>query len=502
MPYYGLNILLAAFAGLFLTLTTRYDLIMLQQLSYRPERGYLKKAFLSRHFCCIAAFSAPLCAVHFLPFGLRPLTLLLLLFALAAVTLLVIKTKLGLRVTPRMGRLVAAEFAVCFAAAFFLPVFVATLALPLLTLVAFYVMLPFETLNNRRYVRRAAGIFAAHGGKKVAICGSFGKTGCKNILKTLLSGDYKCAATPQSYNTPLGIARFSSQLTGGEQVLIFEFGARRKGDIAELCRIVRPDLGIFTGAARQHLETFKTFDTVVDTKLELLDFLPQSGACVVNAQNAAFENAQRRGVCVKIPAGFSSGEYYAENAVCSAEGSKFTLVTPNGKVECRTRLIGRHNISNIVMCAALCSYLGMEREKIAAQIEKIEQTPHRLEVVRGKGGVTIIDDSYNANPEGVAAAAECLGLFSGKKYAVLQGICEAGAEQFAQNVQAGEVMGAAVDAVVVVGANSDALRQGLLRHLSAENILHASSAQAAAELLRLRLVPGSVILFQNDLIDV
>lgn len=127
--------------------------------------------------------------------------------------------------------------------------------------------------RERRMINRARQIIAQHPATRIAIAGSYGKTTAKEVLLTVLSEGKKVAATPGNMNTPIGICRFVDQLDGDEDILIFEFGEARVGDVKELSELTQPDIGIITGINEAHLSTFKTLDRTVRTIFELYDYL-------------------------------------------------------------------------------------------------------------------------------------------------------------------------------------------------------------------------------------
>jgi len=357
--------------------------------------------------------------------------------------------------------------------------------------------LPFETLNNKKYLRQCAEILEKSNAIKIAITGSYGKTSVKNILTVMLKEKFRVAVTSESVNTPLGISKYvNGGGTSEAEVIIFEFGARKQGDIDELCHLVKPNMGIITGLAPQHLQTFKTFENVVKTKTELLRYLHDDEFCVINGGDVIL-SAQKEN-CEILTAG--EGSFVtAQNLQVNCNGSEFDLKFGEIVVSnCQTKLLGRHNITNICLAAACAYRLGVESKKIHSAIGKMMPTPHRLEILPSKTGI-IIDDSYNANINGICAAADVLKIFSQTKIVITQGIVEGGKKTKELNVDAGKILGEVVDKAVVTGKNAKYLAQGLLQGgLDKEDILFAPSVTDGVNLIKNEL-SESVLLFQNDL---
>ena len=139
-------------------------------------------------------------------------------------------------------------------------------------------------------INRAEKILRNNKAIKIAIAGSFGKTTMREILKTVLAEGQKTAAPPDNYNTPIGISKFVRQLTGNEEILIFELGEYYSGDVRKLCRMIKPQIGIITGVNEAHLQKFKTTDAAADTIFELADWLLKDKTVYVNGENALAKN--------------------------------------------------------------------------------------------------------------------------------------------------------------------------------------------------------------------
>jgi len=158
--------------------------------------------------------------------------------------------------------------------------------------------------SERKLVASAYQIFANHSALKIAIAGSYGKTTAKEILSTILSQGKNVASTPGNMNTMIGISRFAASLDGNEDIIVFELGEEKVGDVRDLCDLVQPDLGIITGINEAHLSSFGTLDMTVATIFELGDYLgdrplyknsesPLVSANIINKDKLAFS---RRGV--------------------------------------------------------------------------------------------------------------------------------------------------------------------------------------------------------------
>jgi len=372
------------------------------------------------------------------------------------------------------------------------------------------IMAPVEKRVNQRFLNDAARILRTHAPMiKIGITGSYGKTSTKMILQTILSEKYKTQCTPASYNTPMGVTRFvREQLEPDTEVFLAEMGARHVGDIRELCDLVHPDHGLLTSVGPQHLETFFTIENVAKTKYELAQSLPKDGIAFFPMDDGQAEQLYRHHSGKKISFGFPrDGEkipdFSAKNISCSENGVHFTLVDPLGQeVECVSSLLGTHNVQNILGAAAVASSLGMSLDEIAHGIAKVQAVEHRLQLIRGRGGVTVIDDAFNSNPTGAKAAMDVLAAFPGRHIVVTPGLVEQGEDEYTRNREFGSAMAQAADLVILVAGNADAMKQGLMDEgYSPQRIHEAATLSEASQILATFARSGDVVLFENDLPD-
>lgn len=389
----------------------------------------------------------------------------------------------------------------------FVPLTLTPLLVPIAVLLAALVNGPMERANNRKYVEICKKTLADRQDLiKIGITGSYGKTSVKEILKSILSEKYKVLATPASYNTPMGICKTVRQLNSGHDVFIAEMGARHEGDIKELCDIVKPAYGVINGIIEHHLETFSSLEKIKKTKAELIDGVCENGCVILSCDNentlSLKDEYKGRNIVLAGTNSAARPEVFAYNVNTTCSGTTFTLELFGEKVEVSTVLLGRHNVSNICLAAALCSKMGMSATEIAAGIARIRPIKHRLEVSLSDSGVTILDDSYNSNVSGTKAAIEVLSYFGGRKIVVTPGMVELGRNQDYENMQFGERLSQAVDFAILVGSNSYKIRDGLMsRGFPLDNVYMAKDLEDAKSWLKKNSAPGDVVLFENDLPD-
>jgi UDP-N-acetylmuramoyl-tripeptide--D-alanyl-D-alanine ligase len=381
------------------------------------------------------------------------------------------------------------------------------LAEPLLVVAGSLVLEPYEASMRRRFVAEARGRLEHVRPLVIGVAGSYGKTTTKSALAAVLSRKFKVLASPESYNTLLGVTRTINEgLTDDIEVLIVEMGARHEGDIRELCELVRPTIGVITRLGPQHLEYFKDEATVVRAKTELLAALPADGFAVVDADGIS---------------GFSHPEEWAARVIrlstrpeaepdallrgvsIGGDGTSFEIAwRERAPFEARTPLMGRHAAVNCALAAAVGLELDIEPVEVRAGLGSMAPVPHRLEMIRNDS-VVVIDDAFNSNPEGFAAALEVLASFEGRRILVTPGMIELGSETVPAHQRIGRLAASACDIVILVGASwpkefAESMLDAGLPPAQLERF--GSLAEATVRLGKL-IRSGDVVLFENDLPD-
>lgn len=386
-------------------------------------------------------------------------------------------------------------------------IYAATFTLsPVAVLLSNLINKPMELSINNGYIKDAKRILnSCENLTVIGVTGSYGKTSVKYYLNTLLRAKYNVLMTPESYNTPMGVVKtIRSSLKATHEIFICEMGAKWVGDIKELCDIVHPDHGIITSVGPQHLESFKTLDAVKSTKFELADALPQGGMLFLNGDDQNIKDYNKNPDAVTYSLN-GAGDYCAYDISVSDRGTNFKVKAPNGETEeYSTKLIGRHNVLNIVGAVAVCHKMGISLSQLKGQIRKLEGVPHRLELSE-RNGVTIIDDAYNSNPSGTKAALEALSLFDGYKVLVTPGMVELGEKQDELNREFGKNAAGVCDYVVLVGQKQAVpIKAGLLDAGYDENKIFVANNIGEA-LTHVYAVSSKgkkkVILLENDLPD-
>ena len=381
----------------------------------------------------------------------------------------------------------------------YVPFALVVIGLPFIFALANAIVSIFENARNAKFVKRAGQVLNETDAIRVAVVGSYGKTSVKNILKTILEEKYSVVETPASYNTPIGVAKtvFSPEFKE-KQVFIAEMGARKAGDIKELCDLVKPNYAVFTGVCNQHVATFKTLDAIFAEKSEVI----KSGAkCVCGAS-----------LTQRIQDAFTDTQnvVFADNnavtdVVYNATSTTFALQIGEKTVPVQVPLLGENAVENILLSVTLALEMGLTVEEIENGLSKLQPVPHRLQCSEN-GGVYILDDGYNSNEKGAIEAIKALNRFTGRKCIVTPGLVECGVLEQELNEKLGEEIAKAnLDKIILVGETLVcAVKKGYERVCEEKDgkLEIVRTLTDAQEVLKNWLVTGDVVLFLNDLPDV
>lgn len=393
------------------------------------------------------------------------------------------------------------------------------LFIPLVVIVANYINKPIEKLINKYYINDAKRVLKEMPNLIViGVTGSYGKTSVKTYLANILSSRYNVLATPENYNTTLGVVRtIREKLRATHEIFICEMGATKQNDIKEICDLVHPKYGVITSIGEQHLESFKSIENIVKTKFELADEVSkQNGILFVNYDNEMIieeinkrENSKQKLKVIKY--GFESNdkkkEYYITNLDYTNNGINFEINIrgDKNKFNMTTKLLGKHNAINITAAIAVANTLGISMEKIKPKVRLLEQVPHRQELIQGNNCL-IIDDAYNSNPNGAKSALETLDSFkTGVKILVTPGMIELGEKEDEYNYEFGRRAAKVCKYIFLVGEiQTRAIYQGIeAEDFDMNKVIVTKSLEEAMILVYKLNTSGEekIILLENDLPD-
>ena len=378
---------------------------------------------------------------------------------------------------------------------------------PAIILFANLLMKPIEKSINRRFYNEAKKILSQMPELTIiGVTGSYGKTSTKHYLYRILSEKYNVIMTPGSFNTPMGVIRtVREQMKPYYNIFIVEMGAKQIGDIKEICDLVCPTIGIVTAVGEQHLESFKTIENVQRTKFELIDALPADGLAVINNDFPYIANRPVENVPVKRYTIADTGaDYHIEDIRYDTDATRFTVVGGGERIELSTKLIGECNLSNLMAAVITARHLQVPVPSIQYGVSRIEQVEHRLNMKRTPGGISIIDDAFNSNPDGARMALDVLRrMTQGKRIIITPGMIELGKKQVEYNYILGKQIAEVCDYVMIVGRyNREAILKGLQeKNYPEDKVFVADTFTDAQARLAQIAQPGDTVLYENDLPD-
>ncbi len=282
--------------------------------------------------------------------------------------------------------------------------------------------------TERALGRMAAGRRGELAARVIGITGSNGKTTVKTLTAAILARHGRTHVNAGNFNNEIGMPLTILQIADDCQYAVLEMGAGKPGDIAYLADIARPDISLVNTIAPAHLERMGSIEAVAETKGAIYAALPDDGVAVINADDDFADYfaglaGSRRVLRFGLDKAADIGAQIIE---MGPEGSRFVLSSPCGDAEIALPLPGRHNIGNALAAAAIACALGVPTECIVHGLHHAGSVPGRLQRRAMAGGWTLVDDSYNANPDSARAAIDTLALAGGETWLVLGDMAELG----------------------------------------------------------------------------
>ncbi len=334
----------------------------------------------------------------------------------------------------------------------------------------------------------------------VGVTGSLAKTSTKEQIAEVLERRWTVLRNRANENNEIGLPLTLLRLAPTDDVAVLEMGMYRPGDIAVLAELAQPRVGVVTAVRPTHLARAGSIDAIERGKRELIEALPLRGTAVLNADDPRVTRMadRRAGQLRVIRYGFDAAADVSATEVESLgeDGMRFILRLPNGIFPARIPALGRHSVHNALAAAAVGVALGLDGATIVAGLAQPFRVPHRS-VLLAAGDWRLLDDTYNAAPDSMAAALDLLASLPGRRVAVLGEMLELGDLSDAAHTEVGAHAARAAQLLVAIGPFASLYATGArAAGMDGAAIVEARDQTAALDELARRLRPGDVVLLK------
>lgn len=375
----------------------------------------------------------------------------------------------------------------------------ATLAVStaLVTDLALAVTIPLELRIGSKFVDKASRRMQEISPRVVGITGSFGKTSTKFYASHILSAKYVTVASPASFNNVGGLSRaVNERLTPGTEVFVAEMGTYGPGEIRALCKWLRPEISVITALGPVHLERMGSIENIAKAKAEIVE---DAATAIINIDYpelaAVAKDYRGQGRLITC----STQDSHAD--VCVTSDDSKLSVSIAGNLMTTSDLPGIFP-GNLACAIAIAVALNIPADDIAGRLATLPKPEHRQTVQVAPNGVTVIDDTYNSNPDGARSALNALASAGSghRRVLVTPGMVELGKEQARANEEfARQAAESATDILIVGQTNRRALERGASRGQA--HVEWCANRSEAVAWVRSNLRPGDAVLYENDLPD-
>jgi UDP-N-acetylmuramoyl-tripeptide--D-alanyl-D-alanine ligase len=335
----------------------------------------------------------------------------------------------------------------------------------------------------------------------VAITGSMGKTTTKDMTAALLATQGPVLKTEGNLNNQFGLPLTLFRLRPEHTAAVLELGMSAPGELRALSLVARPDIAVLTNVAPVHLEFFASVDEIARAKAEVFAGLAPGGLAVLNGDDPRVRRAgEEWGGRVVWFGRDRRHDVSAENARGTAFGTRFDLKVGGQTVEVALPLAGFHSVMNFLAAAAVAHERGIEPTVVAEAATHLVAAPHRGEIRRLTGGITLLDDSYNSNPEALEAASQALASAGRRRRVFILGdMLELGPRAPEFHREAGARLAERTEVLAAVGPLALHFLEGAKRAGMATSALHAfPDAAAVAAALPDLVRPGDAVLVKGS----
>lgn len=335
----------------------------------------------------------------------------------------------------------------------------------------------------------------------IGITGSYGKTSTKEMLGIVLRDKYRVLTTEASKNSPIAIAEtILGRLANDDEIFIVEMGAYKKGEIASMCSMVNPKIGIVTAINAQHQDLFGSMENTLRAKYELVQGLIPDGVAIMNLDNAYVRRmarwAKESGIRV---IGYSTSrdsqgsEYLGISPAARRKALEFIVDSKGKKTKITVPLLGTHHVSNVLAVVAAARSCGMTMEEIVQACRHIMPVHRTMMPVPGINGAHFVDDTFNNNPDAAVAALKYLAALPGRRIIVFQPMIELGPFARESHELVAKTAAASVSEIILT---NDSYREVFEPYKSKMGV-RVLPPKAAAEHIRRTITKNDTVLFKG-----
>jgi len=339
-------------------------------------------------------------------------------------------------------------------------------------------------------------------GSLVAITGSVGKTTTKEFAAHVLETEYRVYRSPGNYNNLFGLPLSIFGLSPDDHIAVFEMGMSAPGEIAEMCRIARPDVGILTNVAPVHLEFFNSVEDIARAKGELAEALQSHGTFIYNADDPLVRQIAERFSGPKISFGLGAdADVGAQDVeIAGLYETRFRVSWAGVTLKAMIPMAGTHYVMNALPAVALGQHYRIPLEQIIESLRDLRQAPMRGQVLRLRGEITVIDDSYNSNPRALTQMIEMLAQLrpTRRRFLVAGEMLELGSDSKTLHYGCGaHAARCGIDLLAAVQGDARELARGAVEGgMLQTNVRFAPDAESAVPIVLETAEPGDLLLIK------
>ncbi len=337
--------------------------------------------------------------------------------------------------------------------------------------------------------------------KVIGITGSVGKTSTKELTHSVLSQRFNTLKSPGNRNSILGLPPVLLQLRPSHEYAVFEMGMYTTGEIARLCEIAKPTIGVVTMIGPVHLERAGSMEAIVAAKRELVEALPADGVAILNKDNAHTMSMASHTKARVFTYGLNpSADLWADHIESMGlEGVRFTLHQKREVLNVQVPLIGRHSVHTSLRAAAIGLAAGLRWEEIVTGLAS-SRAQLRLVAVPGPNKSTIIDDTYNSSPDSAMAALNLLNDLSGRHVAVMGDMLELGYMEEEGHRLVGRRVADVAHVLVALGTRARWIAEEAMKvGMPAEQVVLVDDVETAVSTLQDLIQPKDMVLVKGSL---